>query len=75
MSSFLILQIYRFLTAEVRAYLAPFESMTVWHLRDIAGGKRKLIKCEDVKILQVPHYEGLSVEDILGFAWQYPLVV
>ena len=42
--------------------------VTVWHLRDIASGKRTMIKCDDVKIIQLPSYEGLTIEDFLEFA-------
>ena len=33
-------EIYRFLTAEVKCYLGDFETMTIWHLRDLAAGDR-----------------------------------
>ena len=30
-----------------------------------------MIKCVDVKVINVPHFEGLSVDDMLVFAEQY----
>jgi len=42
--------------------------VTVWFLRDLAEGRRKIIKCTAVKVIQLPHYEGLTTEDILEFA-------
>jgi len=42
--------------------------VNVWHLRDLADGKRKRVKCTDVKVIQLPHYEGLTTNDILAFA-------
>ena len=69
------MQIYRFLTAEVHAYLSSFETMTIFHLRDLASGKRQIIKCDAVKVFQVPHYEGLTIEDMLSFARPYPNVL
>ena len=47
-------EVYRFLGAEVGAYLDTYQVMTVWHLRDIMAGKRSLIKSKDVKYLNVP---------------------
>ena len=46
--------------------------MTVWHQRDFAAGKRTMIKCEQVKVIEIPHYEGITVEDLIDFAqkWQ-----
>ena len=49
--------------------------MTIWHLRDIAAGKRKLIKCVDVKVLNVPQFEGLTIETMLEFAQDYDQVM
>ena len=36
-------EVYRFLAGEVGAYLADYDVVTIWHLRDLAAGKRKLI--------------------------------
>lgn len=59
---------YRFLTAEVKAYLSSFETMTIFHLKDLVRKRRKIIKCDDVKVIAIPQFEGLSIEDMLGFA-------
>ena len=48
--------------------------MTVLHLRDLVSNRRKIIKCEDVKIYQAPQYQGLKVEDMLLWAQAYPEV-
>ena len=66
------MKIYRFLSAEVRAYLSSYDTMTIYHLRDLANGKRKIINCENVRVYQVPQYEGLSIADMLNFAKTYP---
>ena len=42
--------------------------MTVWHLRDLCSNKRTKIKCDAVKIIQLPHYEGITIEDIVEWA-------
>ena len=48
--------------------------MTIWHLRDIAAGKRLIIKAKDVKEISVPLFEGLSTANLLEFGLQYPKV-
>ena len=58
-------EVYRFLATEVGAYLDSYATMTVWHLRDLMAGKRKLIKSKDIKYLHVPLFEGLSSADML----------
>lgn len=59
------------MTAEVHAYLSSYETVTIFHLRDLASGKRKILKTEAVKYYEIPHYEGLSMEDMLAFSKQY----
>ena len=48
--------------------------VTIYHLRDLAAGKRTRIHCDDVKVLTVPHYEGLTIETMLKFAESSPAV-
>ena len=67
-------EIFRFLASEVGAYLDAYNTMTVWHLRDIVSGKRCLIKSKDVKHLHVPQFEGLSTADVLNWAKRFPEV-
>ena len=68
-------EIWRFLTCEVGAYLSTYQTMTIFHLRDLVARKRRMIKCPDVKVINVPHFEGLSIDDMLVFAEQYPEVM
>ena len=42
-------EVYRFLTNECLVYLAPYHTMTVWHMRDLASKKRRRIFCKDVR--------------------------
>ena len=48
--------------------------VTIYHLRDLAAGKRTKIHCDDVKVLTIPHYEGLTISTMLKFAEAYPAV-
>jgi hypothetical protein len=54
-------EVYRFLTHDCGAYLSSYETMTIFHLRDLISGKRKRIKAADVKVITVPHFKGLKV--------------
>ena len=65
------LQVYRFLSAEVAAYLPPYETVSVFHLRDLCAKRRRILKCTDIKVMQLPHYDGLFILDLLGFAENY----
>ena len=48
-------EVYRFLSSEVKAYLGEYDTMTIWHLRDIEAGDRTLIMSSDVKHISVPN--------------------
>ena len=65
-------EVYRFLVSEVAIYLPPYESVTVFHMRDIVGGKRRMIKQADVRVIQVPFFEGLSIEHMMDWAKSRP---
>ena len=56
-------EVYRFLTSEGLVYLPPYECITVFHMRDICSGKRRMIKQADVRVISVPFFEGLSIEN------------
>ena len=65
---------YRFLAYEAEIYLPPIATVTIWHCRDLASGKRKPIKCSDVKDISLPHFEGLTVDAMLHHAKNWPAV-
>ena len=49
--------------------------MTVWHMKDLVNGKRKLLKSKDIKHVDIPQFEGLAIKDLLQFAEPYKDVV
>jgi len=59
------------MTAEVKAFLPSYETVTIFHLKDLACGKRKILKNENAKSYEAPHYEGIAIDDMLHFAKQY----
>ena len=62
---------YRFLTHDCGLYLSTYETMTVFHMRDIIAGKRRKIKSAEVKVITVPQFEGLKIETMFEFAAQH----
>ena len=45
--------------------------MTVWHLRDLCANKRRRVHCDNVKVIQLPHFQGLKIEELLNWASQH----
>ena len=41
---------------------------SIFHLRDLCCGNKKIIKSKDAKVISVPFYEGLSIGEMLGYA-------
>ena len=68
-------EVFRFLTHDLGAYLSTYETMTIFHMRDLVSGDRKRIKAIDVKTITVPHFERLKIETMLEFGGQYRDVV
>ena len=61
-------EVFRFLTSEAKIYLPAYETVTVFHMRDIVAGKRKMIKQSEVRVISVPFFEGLSIEKMLEWS-------
>ena len=57
-----------------RLELPPYEDVTLPHLRYVMANKKAQIHENDANRHRVPHYEGLSVDDILKFAKDYTSV-
>lgn len=38
-------------------------------------GLRRIISCEEVRVLHIPQYEGLSIADLLEYASEFPDVM
>ena len=66
---------YRFLTNDCGCYISGYETMTVWHMRDLCATKRMKIHCNDVKHIVIPQFDGLAIEDLLAYASNYPEVM
>ena len=52
----------------MKAYLPSYETVTVWHLRDLAMGVKRIIYSDRVKHIDVPQFESLSIQAIFDFA-------
>jgi hypothetical protein len=64
-------EVYHFLTHEVGAYLPSYDTVTVWHMRDLVSGKRLRIKAKEIKHLNVPQYEDLKIEEFFKWAHNF----
>jgi hypothetical protein len=58
-------EVYNFLTVDCKAYEPPIQTVSVWHLRDQACGKKLWLKADKIRHLAVPFYENLTVAKIL----------
>ena len=67
-------EVYKFLAHECNTYLPPYENVTVWHLRDLASGKKRRIKGTQTKHIMVPQFSGLAIKHMLVFGARYEIV-
>ena len=47
-------EVYRFLASEVGAYLCSYQTVTIFHLKDLCAGQRRIVYAKDVKQIHVP---------------------
>jgi len=66
------IEVYRFLSTDCSIYLPAKDCCTIWFLRGLADGSRTRIKCDAVKVLNVPFFEGLALEDTLKWVNERP---
>ena len=63
-----LVEIHRFLAYECSRFLPALETVTDMHLRDIMSGAKTSLQSYQIKTICVPHYEGLTIKDILAYA-------
>ena len=65
-------EVWRFFITDAGVYLPSYETVTIWYMRDLIAGKRKMIKTDQVKTINVPFFDGLSKEQMLAWAASQP---
>ena len=68
-------EIYSFLSTEANTYLPGIETVTIWHLRDLAQGSRRRISSQEVLHVSVPQFKGLAIKHMLEYAEMHPEVL
>ncbi len=66
---------YRFLSSDAGVYLPDSDNVTVWHLRDLAAGRRTIIKAQNIKHLHVPQFKELAIKHMMEYAKGVPKVM
>lgn len=68
---------YNFLTVECKFYLPPYDTLTIYFLKDLVTGAKKgrvamfnrhvclALKCDSFKYIYCPQYEGISVKAMM----------
>ena len=61
-------ELYSVFTTEGGVNLPPLQEATQKYLREILIGWKQYISYKKVNVIKVPHYKGLTVQDLLSFA-------
>ena len=61
-------ELYNVLTREGKLYPPPMKDWTQKFIRSLMRGEKEYVRCSAVNIINVPHYKGLRVRDIVDFA-------
>ena len=82
------IEVYNFLTVNCRAFLPPYgklqishhpdhlfdtDTVTIYWLKDLVGGKKKFLKGKQGGHQRVPQYECMTMAKILEFCAKYPV--
>ena len=59
---------WRFLSNECLFYLPEEQHVSIFHLKDLAYGRRRPINCQEMRHIHVPQYEGLTITTLIEFA-------
>ena len=49
--------------------------MTIYHMADLAAGRRRKLKETTIKSINIPQFEGLKMETMLEYAEERPQVM
>ena len=52
-------------------YLPAVHCINIWFLKQLVSSKKKAIKSDRVKVLFVPQYETLAMDDIMQWALKH----
>ena len=65
-------EVYWFVSHECGVFVPDYANVSIYHLGDLAAGRRKRIKEETVRQKRVPHFEKLTIETMLEYAKEKP---
>ena len=82
-------EVYNFLAIEVKAYLPSYDCLTIYYLKDLVNGTKRVIKhdiilkyefflqvikSDAIQHLTVPQYDSLKVDNMIEIIEQHPEV-
>ena len=83
-------EVYNFLAVEVKAYLPPYDTLTIYFLKDLVDGTKKskktrhfitslisfiVLKSDAIRHLSVPQYDSLKVDNMILIIEQHQDVI
>ena len=59
-------EIYNFLACDVGIFLPPYENITIYFLKDLMSGRKKMLRTTMIRTIHIPQYvktifEGQSI--------------
>ena len=69
------IELFTFLTVDVKAYLPAMHTLTVYFMKDLIEGKKKFVPMDRVVHAHVPAYENLKLADIFNEFLKHQAVI
>ena len=70
-----LVEVFTFLTVDVKAYLPAFHTVTTYFLKDLISGKKNFVPMDQVTHVHVPFYENLKLGEIFNFFLKHEAVL
>ena len=53
-------EIYNFLACDVGIYLPPYDNVTIYFLKDLMNGRKKMLRTTTIRTIHIPMYVCVS---------------
>ena len=55
-------EIYNFLACDVGIFLPPYENITIYFLKDLMSGRKKMLRTTMIRTIHIPQYVKTIIE-------------
>ena len=46
---------------------SSFPLVSIYHMRDLCCGNKKMLKNKEIKVISIPYYDGLTIKEMINW--------